>query len=83
MPDENVRRVYLQKKFNYENNSFILENLVGKSRGFSFAALADLVISVACFDIPIDDAIKILTELEKKAISSEHFNKSEAGFIHE
>ncbi len=78
MPNKNIREEYLKKKFKIDQS--IIDTLVEKTSGFSFAALADLVISVNCFEIPYEEAIKILKSLQEKKVSSEEFNTFEVGF---
>lgn len=49
MPDDAVRRVYFTKKLKIDESE--LEMWVANTKGFSFAALAELVISVKCLDV--------------------------------
>ena len=56
MPGGAVRREYFQKKLHIEEAE--LDLWVESSKGFSFAAMADLVISNKCLGIPLEQAAK-------------------------
>jgi len=77
MPNERVREEYLKKKLRF--NGADLEKWVKASEGFSFASLADLVISVECFKNSFDESVRILKDLSKKYSSSE-FEEANVGF---
>lgn len=80
MPEASIRSQYLEKKFP-DLGKELVNSLVIKTENFSFAALADLVISIKCFDLPADDAILILRDLLMKKVSSEDFKDVEVGFV--
>ena len=48
--------------------------------GFSFAAMADLVISVKCLGNDFKETINTLKELHHTKLSSESYYSSKAGF---
>lgn len=73
MPSDVVRRVYFSKKLNIKNNE--LDLWVKSTDNFSFAACAELVISVKCLDIPFDTAVNILKNLMTSKVSSNDFNE--------
>jgi SpoVK/Ycf46/Vps4 family AAA+-type ATPase len=70
MPDENIRRVYFQKKLKIEDTE--LEEYVNVSKEFSFAAMTELVVSVKCFDIELSKAAEILKNLLYKKKKDEN-----------
>jgi len=71
LPNENIRRAYLLHKLGNNNgNAKEIELMVEKTEGFTFAALADLVVSVKCLSIPLDDASSLLKNLLTKKASS-------------
>lgn len=80
MPSDVVRKMYFKKKLNIADNE--LDKWVEASEGFSFAACAELVISVCCFEKPFDEAVKKLKEMMTANISSNDYsvNKKELGF---
>ncbi len=78
MPADNVRRVYLEKKLGISGDD--LEMWVNKSKGFSFAALAEMVISIKCLGNSLDDTVNVLRELSKAKASSTEFDPTKLGF---
>lgn len=77
-PDEIVRRLYFQKKMNIKEDE--LEKWVNASHGFSFAAMAELVISVKCLGNDFDKSVKILKMLMTEKISSTDSDSGKVGF---
>ena len=75
-PSKEVRKIYFEKKLKIEKNE--LETWVNSTEGFSFAACAELVISVKCFEKSFDQSIEILKEMSDIKISSTDYGK-EAG----
>jgi hypothetical protein len=61
MPNEAVRRLYFSKKLSIENDELAL--WVKKTDDFSFAAMAELVISVKCLGHSLNDAVTTLKGL--------------------
>lgn len=61
MPPNAVRSMYFEKKLKIDGHE--LEKWVKATDGFSFAACAELVISVMCFEIPFDDSVSKLKEM--------------------
>lgn len=79
MPEESIRREYFKYKVkNLKEKD--LDRWVSETSGFSFASLADLIISVKCFGYSFDDAVKKLRKLLDSNPSSEEFKTSKAGF---
>jgi ATPase family associated with various cellular activities (AAA) len=72
MPSALVRKLYFQKKLNIPDEE--IEKWVEVSDGFSFAACAELVISVRCFGNKFDDAVDRLKEMMNAKPSSTDYN---------
>lgn len=79
MPSALMRKMYLQEKLKIESVED-LEKFVTETNGFSFAGLAELVISIKCFDKSFDDAVILLRGLMSKKKSSSEF-QGNLGFI--
>lgn len=60
-PSEKIRISFLKEKLPKAQN---LKEWVTKTKGLSFAALAETLISVLCLDNKLDDTVKILKDLE-------------------
>ena len=80
-PDETTRREYFKKKANLSEVE--LEEWVRKTEGFTFAALADLIISTKCFEYTFEDSLNNLRKLLKAKPSSQEFENSGMGFYRE
>jgi len=78
MPNNQMRREYLTKKLKLENENIDL--WVEKTNGFSFAALADLVISVKCLENDFDECVKTLKGLMNSKKHSNEFNEIGFGY---
>ena len=74
MPNEDIRRLYFEKKLNIEKSE--LDVWVDKTEDFSFAAMAELVISVKCLGHDLDESIKKLKDLMDIKKSSEDYKKT-------
>jgi hypothetical protein len=72
MPSSAVRKMYFQKKLKVSDDE--IERWVTASNGFSFAACAELVISVCCFENKFENAVEILKEMSTINISSRDYN---------
>ena len=82
MPSDKIRREYFTKKLGLKDEDNV-EEYVKLSDGFSFASLAELVISTKCFDIPLVDAAEKLEKLKPKNAkkqSSESYYETEGAF---
>ena len=66
-PSEKVRMAFLKAKLPKTEN---LNSWVKKTKGLSFAALAETLISVLCLDNKLDDVIDVLTMLESSSPKS-------------
>jgi hypothetical protein len=78
MPPSNVRALYFEKKLKIKDSE--LNKWVKNTNGFSFAACAELVISVMCFEMPFKDAVEKLREMMDIKISSSDYNSGPKGF---
>ena len=72
MPSAIVRKMYFEKKLNVTGTE--LDKWVVASEGFSFAACAELVISVCCFGNEFNNVISGLKEMMSANISSRDYN---------
>lgn len=72
MPSATVRKMYFQKKLKVSDEE--IEKWVSASDGFSFAACAELVISICCFENKFDDAVKNLNEMMTATLNSRNYN---------
>lgn len=79
MPEEIVRRAYFKLKLPDVGETEI-ESLVKVSEGFSFAALAELIISVKVLGVPIDETVKILQDMQRRVPNSSNFDGATTGF---
>ncbi len=73
-PDDGMRKVYFTKKLP-EISAAELERWISLTKGLSFAALAELVISVACLGNSLEETIKILASLNEHQPSSREFDR--------
>jgi SpoVK/Ycf46/Vps4 family AAA+-type ATPase len=78
MPPDKVRKMYFEKKLKIDGHE--LRKWVGATEGFSFAACAELVISVMCFEMPFDDAVERLREMTEVKVTSKDYKKGPKGF---
>jgi len=77
MPGAAVRELYLKKKLGIGNPE--LDKWVTHTEGFSFASLAELVISVKCLGNDFSQVVKILSEMQTKKVSSGEFDAIPVG----
>lgn len=77
MPGAKIRRIYFEKKLKIKKDE--LEKWVKDSMGFSFAAMAELVISVKCLGNEFEKAIEILKDLMNSKKSSDE-DKNPMGY---
>lgn len=72
MPTDEVRRMYFNKKLKVSESE--LDMWVRATNKFSFAACAELVISVCCFEKPFDKAVADLREMMEIKVSSTQYD---------
>lgn len=75
MPPDEVRRMYFNKKLKVSEAE--LDKWVKATQKFSFAACAELVISVCCFEKPFDKAVEDLREMMEIKLSSAQYDHGE------
>lgn len=76
-PDERVRQAYFERKMPELDNDEIRQ-WTDASAGLPFAALAELVVSVQCLGIELDDAAENLRKLDSNSPDSDFFKDEEA-----
>lgn len=81
MPTKDMRKLYLSKKLNINGDDLL--NWVEKTSGFSFAALAELVISVKCLGNNFDNSVQILKHMSSHNASSGEFRNGKLGLTKE
>jgi hypothetical protein len=79
MPSAVVRAAYLWKKLPDSTPSEI-DHLVKESEGFSFAAMAEIIISIKCLGNDLTDTLVILKEMHKRLPNSREYDTNQAGF---
>jgi AAA+ superfamily predicted ATPase len=78
MPTPEIRHSYFSKKLKIEENE--LEVWVKATEEFSFAACAELVISVKCLGNDFDETVKKLRDMLLTKVSSRDFDSGSIGF---
>jgi AAA+ superfamily predicted ATPase len=73
-PADHIREAYLSKKLP-ELQGAELARWVEMTEGLSFAALAELVISVACLGNSLEDTVEVLRTLDDQRPSSREFDR--------
>ena len=79
VPSPSIRKEYFKYKVK-DLTEEQLEQWTTSTAGFSFAALADLIISVKCFEYKFEDAAERLRKLLDSNPSSEEFKTRKTGF---
>ncbi|MFA5395453.1 MAG: ATP-binding protein [Methanogenium sp.] len=79
MPGSKIRHEYFERKLKNATAEEI-DLWTTSTTGFSFAALADLVISVKCLGNPFEDTLSTLKKLQTKSASSKEFEEATIGF---
>ena len=74
-PTESIRETYLRKKLPDLNTNGELSLWVKLTEGLSFAALAELVISVACLGNKLEDTVAVLRGLDDHQPHSKEFDR--------
>jgi len=77
MPSASVRKMYFDKKLNVSEDE--LDIWVAATEGFSFAACAELVISVCCFEKEFNESVDILKEMMSAHLSSNKYASDQDG----
>jgi hypothetical protein len=79
MPPAGVRREYLKAKLE-DASQIEIEHLVRESEGLSFAAMAEIIISVKCLGNDLNETLTILREMNKRKPDSREYDNREMGF---
>jgi SpoVK/Ycf46/Vps4 family AAA+-type ATPase len=74
-PTAGMRETYLRRKLPELTVKGQLAHWVDLTDGLSFAALAELVISVACLGNTLEETVKLLRMLEDQHLSSKEFDR--------
>src|SRR5262249_22073090 len=75
-PSSRIRETYLSRKLPELVARNELSRWVELTQGLSFAALAELVISVACLGNNLEETIRLLRMLDDQQPSSREFERS-------
>jgi len=78
MPEDSVRRTYFKHKLKIADEE--LSEWVDLTKEFSFAAMAELVISVKCLGHSLTESASILRQLMTSKVSSKDFDNATIGF---
>jgi len=78
MPSVSIRREYLSQKLKIKGED--LDKWVSATEGFSFASLAEMVISVKCLGNTFEETLKTLRGMMTQKVSSEDFEDASIGF---
>lgn len=76
-PSDEVRIQFLKKKLPKEQNQ---KEWIKKTKGLSFAALTEALISVLCLGNDLNDTVVILKDIESKEPKSSDFGTGKMGF---
>lgn len=79
MPGPNVREAYFKAKLTDASHAEIA-SLVEKSDGLSFAAMAEIIISVKCLGNDLEETLETLREMHKRMPNSREYDNREMGF---
>ena len=78
-PNDDIRRQYIKQKMK-DISDDQLERYVAKTRGYSFASLAELLVSIICLDYTLEDALETLNGIQENKLSSNKYYNSKMGF---
>ena len=77
MPSDSNRKIYFKKKLLQEDlEKYSLKKWIDSSKGFSYAAMADLIISVACIKNGFTHSVNQLKNLMKDTLSDDYYKKN-------
>lgn len=77
IPSDSVRIQFLKRKLPKTANQ---KDWINKTKGLSFAALTESLISVLCLGNDLNETVEILKDIESKEPKSSDFGKSKVGF---
>jgi hypothetical protein len=78
-PNDDIRRQYIKHKIK-DISDDQLDRYVKKTKGYSFASLAELLVSIICLDYTLDDALETLNGIQENKLSSNKYFNSKMGF---
>jgi len=78
MPGREIRKTFFKNKLRMNGDN--MEEWISRTEGLSFAALAELVISVKCLGNSFDETIEKLKIMVDKKASSKEFDECAIGF---
>ena len=81
-PDDSVRREYIKYKIK-DISEEQLDKYVRKTAKYSFASLAELVVSIVCLDYTLEDALETLQGIQDNKISSSDYYNNKLGFCND
>ncbi len=81
-PNEVIRKEYIKYKIKDISDNQ-LELYVRKTSGYSFASLAELIVSIICLDYTLEDALETLKGIQDNKLSSSHYINNGMGFRNE
>ena len=74
-PTASIRETYLSRKLPDLTANGKMPHWVAMTEGLSFAALAELVISVACLGNTLEETVEVLRQLDDQHLSSKDFDR--------
>jgi AAA+ superfamily predicted ATPase len=74
-PTASIRETYLSRKLPELTANGQMAHWVTMTEGLSFAALAELVISVACLGNTLEETVEVLRQLDDQHLSSKDFDR--------
>jgi len=78
-PNDDIRKQYIKHKIK-DISDDQLERYVAKTRGYSFASLAELLVSIICLDYTLEDALETLNGIQENKLSSSKYFNNKMGF---
>ncbi len=77
-PTAEARRIFLNAKLTPQDKQLHLEAMVHASEGFVMDQLKDMIISVCCFNYPIDVAVRKIQEMQEDSLGIDDYNEEQA-----
>jgi hypothetical protein len=74
-PSKADRKLYLESKLTEPEEQYLIPILLNQSKGFVIDQLKDLIVSVTCFDIPVNEAVRKIKEMAKDSMGVDDFNE--------
>lgn len=81
LPNNKIRKSYISQKLKEDDLKKInIKEWVNKSKGFSLAAIKELIVSVIILGIPLEEAVERLKEMKNKLSPVNENNQKKLGF---